>query len=69
MSYAALRGKIREVFGRQEDFAVEMDMNPTTLSNKLNNITPWKREEIVKACELLGIPIEEVHLYFFDKKF
>ncbi len=26
------------------------------------------REEIEKACCLLKIPIEEVHLYFFDAK-
>jgi len=33
---------------------------------KLNNKAPWKREEIEKACDLLNIPIEEVHLYFFS---
>lgn len=69
MSYAMLRGKIREVFKTETAFAIAMGMNPATLSSKLNNTTPWKREEIEKACELLGIPIENVHLYFFDKKF
>lgn len=69
MSYDMLRGKIREVFKTETAFAAAMGMNPATLSAKLNNITPWKREEIEKACELLGIPIEQVHLYFFEKKF
>lgn len=65
MSYAKLRGKIREVFGTNERFAVAMGMNPATLSAKLNNKTQWDREEIEKACKLLGISIEEVYLYFF----
>ena len=68
MSYAKLRGKIREVFGSEAAFAVAMGMNPASLSAKLGNKSPWKREEIEKACILLGIPIEEVHLYFFNKE-
>ena len=66
MSYAKLRGKIREVFGSEGAFAVELQINPASLSAKLSNKSPWKREEIEKACLLLGIPIEEVHLYFFS---
>lgn len=68
MSYAKLRGKIREVFGTNEQFARAMEMNPATLSSKLNNKTQWVREEIEKACALLGIRLEEVHLYFFHAK-
>jgi hypothetical protein len=68
MSYAKLRGKIREVFGTNEAFAKAMDMNPSTLSAKLNNGSPWNREEIEKACELLHIPIDQVHIYFFTQK-
>lgn len=68
MSYAMLRGKIREVFKAEGAFALAMAMNPATLSAKLNNTSPWKREEIEKACELLGIPIENVHMFFFTKK-
>ena len=67
MSYAKLRGKIREVFHTNEAFAEAMGMNPSSLSAKLNNLSPWKREEIEKACELLDIPIEEVYLYFFTR--
>lgn len=67
MSYAKLRGKIREVFGTNEVFAEALKMNVSSLSAKLNNNSPWKREEIEKACVLLHIPIEEVHLYFFTR--
>ena len=65
MGYSKLRGKIREVYSNNKDFAEAMSMNLSSLSAKLNNKSPWKREEIEKACELLQIPIEEVYLYFF----
>lgn len=68
MSYAKLRGKIREVYGSEGAFAVAMGMNPASLSAKLGNKSPWKREEIEKACQLLHIPIEEVYLYFFTRE-
>ena len=68
MSYAKLRGKIREKFGSEAAFAAAMGMNPASLSAKLGNKSPWKREEIEKACQLLDIPICEVHLYFFSRE-
>lgn len=67
MSYSKLRGRIVECFGTNKAFADAMGMDCSSLSFKLNNKTPWKREEIERACELLDIPIEEVHLYFFAK--
>lgn len=65
MSYSKLKGRIREKFGKQEPFARAMDMDPSTLSKKLNNGSQWTRPEIEKACELLEIPISEAHDYFF----
>lgn len=68
MSYAKLRGKIKEVYERNEAFSKALGIDLSTLSLKLNNKTSWKREEIEKACELLEIPIEDVYLYFFTQK-
>lgn len=68
MSYSKLKGKIKEFFDTNEAFAKAMEMNSASLSAKLNNKSPWKREEIEKACELLRISIEDVYLYFFCKK-
>ena len=65
MSYSKLRGKIREVFGNNKSFADAIGMDLSSLSAKLNNKSPWKREEIEKACTLLRVPIEDVYLYFF----
>lgn len=68
MSYSKLRGKIREVFGTQDAFAVAMGMNTATLSSKLNGRTDWSRAEMELACTLLHIPLEEMHIYFFCPK-
>lgn len=68
MSYAKLRGRIKEYFGSNESFANKMGMDTSTLSQKLNNKSSWKREEIEKACNILCIDIREVYLYFFTAK-
>lgn len=68
MSYAKLRGKIREMFVTQEAFAEAMGMSTVTMSQRLNGKVEWKTNEIAKACELLKIPLEEVALYFFTIK-
>lgn len=65
MKYAKLRGAIREKFRTQGNFARAMNMHSTTLSKKLSEQTEWTRQEIERACELLGIPGEELHTYFF----
>ena len=68
MSYSKLRGRIREIFGTQGAFAKEMGMNRSTLSMKLSGKIDWTRKEIEKACYLLKISIDKVHLYFFTVK-
>lgn len=65
MSYGKLRGKIREVFGTQEAFAVAMGINSVSLSGRLTGKLEWKSSEIAKACDVLGIPLEENADYFF----
>ena len=66
MSYAKLRGKIKEVFGTQEAFAAAMRLSPCTISMKLLGQREWSRQDIVDACVCLGIPLEEAHEYFFS---
>ncbi len=67
MSYAALRGRIREKYGTQEAFAQAMGKSVTTLSAKLNRKTDWTRAEIELACSLLEIPIVDASVYFFTQ--
>ena len=68
MSYAKLRGLIVEKFRTQSAFAEAMEMNVATLNGKLNNRSQWTADEITKACDILGVPISEAHLYFFCKQ-
>ena len=65
MDYSKLRGAIREKYGTQQAFALAMPMSEASLSAKLNGRTEWQTDEIVRACDLLGIPLERAHEYFF----
>mgnify|MGYP000060276500 CR=1 FL=1 len=60
-----LEGKIVEVFGTKANFAVAMELSQTTMIAKLKGRIDWKRNEMRKACELLGIPLSEIVDYFF----
>lgn len=64
--YSALILKIRSKYLKFEDFANDLGINLTTLSNKLKGKTDWKREEMVKAAELLDLSPEEILFYFFN---
>lgn len=65
MSYPKLRGKIREVFGTQEAFAIAMGMHKTTLVKKLAGKSEWTLGEVQKAASFLGIPNDRISEYFF----
>ena len=64
--YKLLKLKIKEVYDTQEAFAEAMGMSTTALNLRLNCKVEWKTPEIVKACELLSIPLAEAYLYFFN---
>lgn len=68
MSYAKLRGRIREKFGTQEAFAEAIGMNTVSLSQRLTGKLEWKTSEIFKACEVLDIPLADNAEYFFTRK-
>ena len=68
MSYAKLRGRIIEKFGSQSAFAAVIEWREALLSAKLNNKSEWTFPEVMKACELLEIPLSDAHLYFFCTK-
>lgn len=66
--YSKLKGKIKEVYGTQENFASAMLMSTVTLSAKLNNKTSWTQAEMNLACDLLSIPYEFIPVIFFTEK-
>lgn len=67
--FSKLRGKIKEIYGTQSAFAIAMLMNDATLSNKLNGNVEFSSKEIVRACLLLCIDMDnELKSYFFTKQ-
>lgn len=66
--YTRLTNKITEIFSCDVNFAIKMGFSERTLSLKLNNKSEWKQTEIIKACNLLGIAVSEVDIYFFTLK-
>jgi DNA-binding XRE family transcriptional regulator len=66
--YSKLRGKIREVFNTQDEFAKAIGLSNTSISAKLNNKVEWSQQEINKAAEVLRIPDNEIYVYFFAEK-
>lgn len=67
--FSELRGKIKAVYGRQDLFAKDMCMSPTSLSCKMNGKTEFTHEEMAKAIKLLGLNDDSIHKYFLAEKF
>lgn len=68
-NFDKLKGRIKEFYNTQNDFAKNMEMAPNTLSSKLNNQSYFSSEEISKAVELLNInnPIEAWNIFFTEQ--
>lgn len=64
-NYNKLRGRIREVGLTQEEVAKQINVNPATLSLKLNNASEFTQSEIRSICDLLDISGRDLSDYFF----
>lgn len=63
-----LRGRIKEKFGSESEFARKMGLSRSTMSQKLNNVWDFSSSEIIKACDLLDIEYNDIPIYFFTTK-
>ena len=63
--YSKLRGKIKEICGTQDVFALKLGIGRVSLSQRLNNQLEFSQEEIFKACDILSIKSEDISSYFF----
>ncbi len=61
-----LIGRIIEKFKTRENFAIKANMSIPTLINKLSGKVDFKRKEIFTFCELLDIPLSEIHNFFYQ---
>lgn len=68
LDYTKLKNRITEYFKCDVNFAIKMDMSERTLSLKLNNKGDFTQTQILRACDLLNIPLNEVDSYFFTPK-
>lgn len=66
--YSKLAGKIKECFDTQAKFAKALGISERSLSLKINCHKGWKQSEILRACELLSIGLEQINEYFFTEK-
>lgn len=66
--YSMLEGKIKQYFDTQEKFAEVVPMARSSLNQKLQNKGSFSDRNIYRMCELLEIPIERSHEYFFKLK-
>ena len=64
-NYNKLRGRIRENGLTQEEVAKQINVNPATLSLKLNNASEFTQSEIRSICDLLDISGRDLSDYFF----
>lgn len=63
--YTRLRERILSTYGTAGAFAGVMGLSTHSMSKKLNGKTPWKQDEILRACGLLNIRETEISAYFF----
>lgn len=64
--YSKLKGKIREKYKVQENFAKVMGIAKNTLSIKLNNMSDFSQSEIMRAVEALDLQKSDICDYFFS---
>ena len=68
--FSRLKGRITEKFGSSKALAEYLQMTPTALSRRLNNITPFQPEDIHAMCaqDCLDIDSRDIGVYFFTPK-
>lgn len=66
--YRKLKGKIKEKFDTQDNFAKALGISRTSLSFKLNNRVDFTQSEMTKSYELLDVKRQEIAEYFFNLK-
>lgn len=66
--YNKLKGKIRECFPTQSDFAQKLGISDASLSNKLNNKTVFDQDEIQESIDIFNLSAIETIEYFFTLK-
>lgn len=67
-NYSKLRGRIRERFVTEEEFAKAIGIGRTSLSHRLNGKLEFSQKEINQSIKVLGLTEEDIPAYFFTPK-
>lgn len=67
--FSELLGCIVARYGSRSAFAKAMGMKENVLSGRLLCKTYFTPDETLRACELLGIPLNEIPRFFYTRKF
>lgn len=63
--YRKLRGRIKEIFGTQAEFARALNLSRNSVSGKLVGRTEFSQSDVEYWAKLLGIDRAEYGLYFY----
>ena len=63
--YSKLKGRIKECFSTQSEFAQKLGISETSLSYKLNNKTVFDQNEISDVIDIFNLTPKEAMDYFF----
>lgn len=66
--YGKLKGRIVEKYDTQDKFSQETGINRSTISIKTSGKTEFTQSDILKFCDALDIPYDQIHSYFFTVK-
>lgn len=63
--YRKLRGRIKEIFGTQVEFARVLNLSKNCVSKKLTGKTEFSQSDVERWAKLLDIDRAEYGLYFY----
>lgn len=63
--YSKLKGRIKECFSTQSEFAQKLGISETSLSYKLNNKTVFDQDQIQDSIQIFNLTPKETIDYFF----
>ena len=66
-NFDKLTGRIIEKFKTRDNFAAKVPMSIPTLINKLSGRVDFKSKEVVRFCELLESPLEQIPKFFYEQ--
>lgn len=67
-NYSKLRGKIRETFTTEAEFAKAIGIGRTSLSQRLNGKLEFSQREINESIRVLQLSEKDIPFYFFSPK-